>query len=655
MSSADSAITVLKLGGSILTGGDAVFRAVREIHDEVSRRRRVVAVVSAEWGATDGLDRLARRFTSGADSTAYTALLATGEARSAACLTLALEACDLPVVLLETHRLALRTAGPRTAAEPRSVGPALAANLERASVVVVPGFVGFHEDGSTTLLGRGGTDLTAVFLAHHLGAAECRLLKDVAGWFTADPVVDPTARPYATLHWDDAVASRAPIVQPRAVQLARRLDRPFTVAALGGSGGTRVGPWATRLATGARHRGSDAAGPPPGPSPSRDTLLVHPPSVPGEPSGASSTPIYQTATFAVGLAEEGSSAAPAWDYSRSGNPTRDVLEAQLAALEGGGSIRALTYNSGVAALSATLGLVPPGGEVVVGDDLYGGTRRLLARLAEHLGVRVVPVDTTDPDAVAAALGDRTDLLLVESPSNPRLRVSPVAVLAQIAHRHGARLAVDNSLLSSQLMQPLALGADLAIQSATKLLGGHGDLTAGVIAVQDGELAERLAFERNAEGSALAPFESWLLLRGLQTLAVRLDRQLETARRVVAFLRAHPRVRRVWYPPHGPGGVVTSFETGSEAVSRSIVQSTRLFATTVSFGAARSSISLPAQMSHACVPEEERRRQGLAPDLVRLSVGIEDADDLLADLGRVLEGAPTVASNFVENLVSCVGH
>ena len=644
--------TVLKLGGSVLTGGDAIFRAVREVVREVRRGRRVVAVVSAEWGATDGLDRLARRYVGDREAPGYAALLATGEARSAACLTLALEASGVSAELLEAHRLELRTTGPRWEADPRAVGPALSEVLRERPVAVVPGFVGLHEDGSTALLGRGGTDLTAVFLAHHLGAGRCRLLKDVDGWYTADPAVDPTARRYRVLHWDDAVRSPAPLVEDRAVRLARSLERPFEVTAPGSApeespdanGGTRVGPWPTRLAGtngGAKGRANGGApgaadrnrtrlvGPTPF-RPSLDTRVVHPPSVPGEPSGASSTPIYQTATFALGEGSDGGG----WDYSRSGNPTRDVLEGQLAALEGGGGIRALAYSSGVAALTGVLRQIRPGGGVVVGDDLYGGTQRLLRRLTEHMGVRVIPVDVTDPDAVARTVSDTTDLVLLESPSNPRLEVSPMAVLAEIAHRHGAWLAVDNSLLSSYLQKPLALGADLAIQSATKILGGHGDLTAGVVAVESPVLAERLDFDRNAEGSALAPFEAWLLLRGLQTLAVRLDRQLESTRRMVAFLRAHPRVERVRFPRYGPGGVVMSFHTGSAESARRVVAETRLFATTVSFGSVRSSISLPAEMSHACVAGGSAA--GPAPDLVRLSVGLEDADELMGDLGRALE-------------------
>jgi len=635
-------VTVLKLGGSVLTGGDAVFRAVREIDAEVRRNRRVVAVVSAEWGATDGLERLARRFAAEAETSAYAALLATGEARSAACLALALESCGVSTELLEAHRLGLRTQGPRHEAEPVAVASVLREALHERCAVVVPGFVGLRPDGSTTLLGRGGTDLTAVFLAHHLGAESCRLLKGVDGWYTSDPErrAGPAPRRFAVLHWDDAVRFGAPVVQERAVRLARRLGRPFEVRAPGSSAGTRVGPWPSRLEEPASSNGEPGTGvwrrAEPGPSSlSEDTRLVHPPRLPGEPSGASSTPIFQTATFALdGVpGSPGVTEPPAWDYSRSGNPTRDVLEAQLARLDG--TEHGLAYGSGMAALTGVLRQIPPAGEVVVGDDLYGGTQRLLRRYAGHLGIRITSVDTTDPDAVAAAVSDATDLVLIETPSNPRLKVTPLPPIAEIAHRHGARLVVDNSLLSSYLQKPLALGADVALQSATKLLGGHADLTAGVVAVNDAELAERLAFDRNAEGTALAPFEAWLLLRGLQTLAVRLDRQLETARRLVAFVRAHPRVERVWYPRHGPGGVVISFETGDERASRAVVRRTRLFATTVSFGAVRSSISLPAAMSHACVPEDRRRAQGLSPDLVRLSVGIEEAEDLIGDLGDAL--------------------
>lgn len=361
------------------------------------------------------------------------------------------------------------------------------------------------------------------------------------------------------------------------------------------------------------------------------TRLVHRPPVPEEPARASSTPIYQTATF--GLEADGSGR---WDYSRSGNPTRDVLESQLATLDG--ATRSLAYTSGMAALAALLRLVPAGGRVVTGCDLYGGTWRLLHRLGADSGLRVRSVETLDPEALAVALEGGVDLVLVESPTNPRLTTVDVPALARAVHGAGGLLAVDNSLLSSYWQRPLELGADLAVQSATKLLAGHADLTAGVASTRDPEPAERLAFARNAEGTALAPFECWLLLRGLETLSVRLDRQAENALRVGQALEAEPAVRRVYRPDAGRPGVVLSFETGDPALSRRALEHLELFRIAVSFGSVASSASLPALMSHASMPPEERRRRGLADDLVRLSVGIEDARDLVADLRRAFRRA-----------------
>lgn len=360
-----------------------------------------------------------------------------------------------------------------------------------------------------------------------------------------------------------------------------------------------------------------------------DTLLVHPPSVTGEPTGSTSTPLYQTATFDVRRG--------GYDYSRSGNPTRDVLEAQLARLDGG--CRALAYGSGIAAIAAVLRLVGRGREVLVGSDLYGGTLRLLASLETELDLEVRLVDTSRIDAVRAALSSRTALVLLETPSNPMLRISDIPALADLAHAHGALLAVDNSVMTPLLQRPLGLGADIAVQSATKFLGGHGDLTAGVVVVRDPELGERLASRHNAEGIALAPMESWLLLRGLETLAVRLERQIESTAYIASFLRGHPEIQRVHAAP-APGAGVLSFETGDLGLSRRLVDLTSLFSAAVSFGAVGSSISLPCEMSHASVPMHWRSTQDLPTDLVRLAVGIEAPEDLVADLDNSLRRAAT---------------
>jgi cystathionine beta-lyase len=370
------------------------------------------------------------------------------------------------------------------------------------------------------------------------------------------------------------------------------------------------------------------------------TCVQLPPS--DDPYGASAPPIYQTATFR----QPGATEFGEYDYSRTANPTRALAERQIAALEGGAF--ACAFGSGMAALVAVTRLVRSGEEILAGNDLYGGTVRLLSRVAPGLGVRVRHVDTTDPAAVKAAISPETRLLLVETPTNPLLRIADLTRLAEIAHARGVLLAVDNSLLSPCLQRPLRLGADLVIHSATKFLCGHGDVSAGAVVTDDAGLHERLAFHLNAEGTGLAPFDSWLLLRGMRTLALRVERQCSTATRIVEFLAAHPKVEKVLFPTlappeiraiherqaSGPGSVV-SFTTGDPERSKKIVEAVRLFSIAVSFGSVGSSISLPCRMSHASIPAELRGRLGPPPDLIRLSVGIEDAEDLIGDLEKAL--------------------
>ncbi|MCL4154608.1 UNVERIFIED_CONTAM: hypothetical protein GTU68_042836 [Idotea baltica] len=286
--------------------------------------------------------------------------------------------------------------------------------------------------------------------------------------------------------------------------------------------------------------------------------------------------------------------------------------------------------------------------------MYGGTSRLVERLFAPLGIDVVRVDSTDLGAVSCALASQhtgTTFVLVESPSNPLLRVTDICGIAQLAHAAGARLAVDNTALSPYLQNPLELGADVVVHSATKHLGGHGDATAGVLVTRESELAESIGFVQNAEGNALAPFESWLILRGLKTLAVRVAQETRTAARVAEFLASNPGVRRVHYPglashaghllhatqARGAGQLI-SFETGDRKLSQGLCEQTELFRIAVSFGSTHSTISLPCQMSHASVPEEalrDARIAALPPDLVRLSIGLEDSRDLISDLQRVL--------------------
>jgi cystathionine beta-lyase len=364
---------------------------------------------------------------------------------------------------------------------------------------------------------------------------------------------------------------------------------------------------------------------------------------PDDPFRPLATPIYQTAAFdQPGALEPGP-----YDYSRSGNPTRAVLEAQLARLDRG--TRAFAFASGLAALTAVTRLLRPGDELVAGDDLYGGSYRLFSRLVAPHGVDVRYADLTDDAAAAAAVTPRTRLVHVESMTNPLLRVPDLRRLAELAHRHGAWLCVDASALTPYLQRPLELGADIVVHSATKYLSGHGDVTAGSVAVVDERLAEQIGFIQNAEGAGLGPFDAFLLLRGMQTLAVRLDRQQRTAHRIASRLRA--RGLAVHYPGlrQDPGharlrtqskgaGAVVSFETGSTDASARLVDSLRLFSTSVSFGSIHSSASLPCRMSHAAIPADVRRARRLPEDLVRLSIGLEDPADLIQDLEQALSAA-----------------
>lgn len=358
--------------------------------------------------------------------------------------------------------------------------------------------------------------------------------------------------------------------------------------------------------------------------------------------GAIVPPIYQTATFVQPTATEFGD----FDYTRSGNPTRSLLEEQLASLED--ATYASAFASGMAALTALTRIVRSGEEIIAGDDLYGGTVRLLERIASTQGVTVRYVDTTDLDLVRSNLTSSTRLILIETPSNPLFRITDIRALSLIARDADALLAVDNSMLSPVFQRPLKLGADIVIHSATKFLCGHSDVTAGAIITNDRSVHESISFQQNAEGAGLSPFESWLLLRGLKTLALRVERQNKSAQRVAEFLESHSSVARVFYPglvsneghkihrqqSEGDGAVV-SFTTDDPDFSVRLVEATRLFKIAVSFGSVGSTISLPCRMSHASIPLALRDRIGPPADLVRLSVGIEDVDDLIDDLSRAL--------------------
>jgi cysteine-S-conjugate beta-lyase len=366
---------------------------------------------------------------------------------------------------------------------------------------------------------------------------------------------------------------------------------------------------------------------------------------PGDPLHPANVPIYQTATFRQSSATEFGE----YDYSRSGNPTRAAVENQIARLERG--THGFCFSSGMAAITAVTRLLRPGEEILACNDLYGGTCRLFSRILAERGVTVRYADFADLKAVESAVNDRTKIVFIETPTNPLLEIIDIRGAAEIAHRNGALLCVDNSTMSPYLQRPLELGADVVVHSATKFLCGHSDVMAGAVVVNGEALAEELYLIQNGEGACLSPFDSFLLLRGMKTLSLRLDRQQENAKRIADFLSSHKWVKDIYFPGlaeakeqcihHSQAsgyGPVLSFTTGDPDVSRQIVENTKLFAITVSFGGLNSTISLPSYMSHASIPQNLRSQKVIPGDLVRLSVGVEEAQDLLDDLGQAFETA-----------------
>uniref|UniRef100_I2Q770 Cystathionine beta-lyase/cystathionine gamma-synthase n=1 Tax=Desulfovibrio sp. U5L TaxID=596152 RepID=I2Q770_9BACT len=359
-------------------------------------------------------------------------------------------------------------------------------------------------------------------------------------------------------------------------------------------------------------------------------------------TGAVSMPVYQTATFK----HPGLGQSTGYDYSRSGNPTRAVLEETMAWLDGG--CRGLAFASGMAALDCLARLFAPGDRIVVTEDLYGGTYRLFECLYRPLGIEAVYVDTSDAGAVAAALAPGAKALLVESPTNPLLKIADLKALGRLAREHGALFVVDNTFMTPLLQRPLHLGADVVVYSATKYLNGHDDVVAGLLVAREPGVAERLAFFQNAAGAVLGPQDSWLVLRGLKTLAVRLARQQASAQTVAAFLAGHPAVARVQYPglPDHPGhdrqrrqaagfGAMISFALADPAKAPDILAGVELFLFAESLGGVASLITLPAVQTHADIEPDKRARLGVTDGLLRLSLGLEDPADLVADLARVL--------------------
>ncbi|KAF0695949.1 Aste57867_13256 [Aphanomyces stellatus] len=372
-----------------------------------------------------------------------------------------------------------------------------------------------------------------------------------------------------------------------------------------------------------------------------------------DPHGSATMPIYQTSTFAQKSATE----FGAYDYTRSGNPTRAALERQMAELEKGH--RAFAFTSGMAALSAISRLAKAGDQIVLSDDSYGGTYRLLSKLTAKNGVIVKYCDFSGVDGPAnlrAVINTETKLVMMESPTNPMQRLCDIAGLAAVAHEFGALLSVDNTMMSPILQNPLVLGADICMHSATKFVCGHSDTMSGIVIAKDAELCRDLYFVQNAEGTGLAPMDCWLLLRGIKTMGLRVLTAQSNAMRVAAFLASTPAVTKIYYAglpsykdkalhdnqARGAGSVIT-FETGNLKFSQHIVTTTKLFKITVSFGSVNSLISLPGVMSHASIPEEVRKARAFPEDLIRLSIGIEDVQDLINDLQRAFQSYDATAT------------
>lgn len=360
-------------------------------------------------------------------------------------------------------------------------------------------------------------------------------------------------------------------------------------------------------------------------------------------TGAASIPIYQVSTFH----QEDPVNIGRYEYARGTNPTRDALEHTVAVLEGGE--RGLAYASGMAAISSVLLLFKPGDHLVVSEDVYGGTFRILTTLFKQWGLESTFVDSSDPDKIRAAVRPETVALYVETPSNPVLKITDLAAVAGIARERGVLSIIDNTFMSPYLQRPFDFGFDISIHSATKFLGGHSDVLAGVVAVREKDLGKRLKFIQNAFGSVLGPQDSWLLIRGIKTLAPRMDIQQKGAEELALWLVERPEVTRVYYPalPGHPGrevhlrqssggGAVVSFELPDGPSAQRFMRSLKLPLVAVSLGGVESIVSYPATMSHASMPPAERAARGISDGLVRLSVGLEAVEDLKEDLDRALK-------------------
>lgn len=375
------------------------------------------------------------------------------------------------------------------------------------------------------------------------------------------------------------------------------------------------------------------------------TRVIHAGQSPDPSTGAIMTPIYTTSTYV----QKSPGDHQGYEYSRTKNPTRSAWEACIADLEGGS--HGFAFASGMAATDTLMHLLGPGDQVVAMHDLYGGTWRLFEQVrTRSSGLEFDFVDLADPDAARAAVSKKTKMIWVETPTNPMLQLVDIAAMAELARESGAWLVVDNTFATPMLQQPLSLGADIVVHSVTKYLNGHSDMVGGALVVDDESLAEQIGFIQNSAGGVQGPFDSFLVMRGVKTLALRMQAHCENAGRVAEWLSSHPKVDRVIYPGldshpqkklaerqmSGFGGMV-SFDLGGDlARARRFLENTRLFALAESLGGVESMVNHPAIMTHGSVPRERREQLGISDTLIRLSVGIEHIDDLIADLDRALE-------------------
>jgi cystathionine beta-lyase len=374
------------------------------------------------------------------------------------------------------------------------------------------------------------------------------------------------------------------------------------------------------------------------------TKILH--SIPVDPlTGAISTPIYQTSTFV----QESPGVHRGFDYARSNNPTRKVLEDLIATLENGA--KGYAFASGLAAIDAVVKLLKYGDEIVAVDDIYGGAFRLFRHIYEKFGIKVTYVDATDAQNVANAISSHTKLIWIESPTNPTLKIADIKAISKIAKAVGALLCVDNTFASPAAQKPIELGADIVIHSATKYLAGHSDIIAGLVVTNTDSLGEKIKFIQNASGAILGPWDSWLAIRGIETLNLRIKQHSENAQKIAEFLLKNELIKNVFYPglPHHKnhaiatqqlkyfGGIITfDLKVDDKAIASEIVSSTKYFKLAESLGGLKSLICLPCEMTHKAIPREIRYQSGVTDSLIRLSVGLEDADDLIEDLKTVLE-------------------